>query len=122
MPAKKSVKAKKGKKTNKKEGAKGGKKRSTGGFSTYILRLIKEIHHGDIGVSKDGMHILESFAQETFDKIAREASLLVQQGTTQTLSSKEAASATRLAIPGDLGRYAAAEAARSMAKYAENDK
>eukprot|EP00178_Gracilaria_changii_P017663 TRINITY_DN50357_c0_g1_i1.p2 TRINITY_DN50357_c0_g1~~TRINITY_DN50357_c0_g1_i1.p2 ORF type:complete len:122 (-),score=29.77 TRINITY_DN50357_c0_g1_i1:150-515(-) len=120
MPAKKSVKAKKGRKSTKKEGAKGGKKRSTGGFSTYILRLIKEIHQGEVGVSKDGMHILESFAQEAFDRIAREASALVQQGTTQTLSSKEAAAATRLAIPGDLGRYAASEAARSMAKFVEN--
>lgn len=120
--ANKSMKAKKGRKSNKKEGAKSGKKRHSHGFSTYILRLTKQIHQGKMGVSKQGMMILESFAQETFDRIAREAASLVQRGTTQTMSSKEAAAATRLAIPGDLGRYAAAEAARSMAKYAENEK
>ena len=118
----KTPKAKKGRKTNKKEGAKGSKKRHSQGFSTYILRLVKQIHQGKIGVSKQGMQILESFAQEAFDRVAREASALVQRGKSQTLSSKEAAAATRLAIPGDLGRYAAAEAARSIAKYAESEK
>jgi histone H2B len=122
MAAKKSLKAKKGRKSNKKDGAKGTRKRSSHGFSTYILRVVKQIHEGKMGVSKQGMAILESFAQEAFDRIAREAASLVQRGETQTLSFKEAAAATRLAIPGDLGRYAASDAARSLAKYVENEK
>lgn len=121
MPAKKAVKAKKARKSTKKEGKKGARKTTTRGFSTYILRLVKLIHKGKIGVSSKGMAILNSFSAETFDRIAREASALVQHGKGSTLGSREAAAAVRLAIPGELGRNASVEAAKAMAKYAESD-
>ncbi len=121
MAGKKAVKAKKSKASAKsKTSKKGGKRRHDKGFQTYIFRLVKQIHKGQIGLSSKGMGILSSFADEMFDRIAREASTLVQAGRKGTLGSREAATAVKLAIPGELGRNASVEAAKALAKYAEN--
>merc|ERR1711916_71706 len=118
MAGKKAVKAKKSRSSGKK--AKSGAKRGAKGFQTYIFRLVKQIHKGEIGLSSKGMAILSSFAEEMFDRVAREASSLVQAGKSSTLGSREASAAVRLAIPGELGRNASVEAAKALAKYAEN--
>eukprot|EP01013_Petalomonas_cantuscygni_P004443 TRINITY_DN147_c0_g1_i2.p4 TRINITY_DN147_c0_g1~~TRINITY_DN147_c0_g1_i2.p4 ORF type:complete len:120 (-),score=45.12 TRINITY_DN147_c0_g1_i2:486-845(-) len=118
MAGKKAVKAKKSRPS--KTGKKGGKKRSSKGFQTYIFKLVKQIHKGKVGISSKGMAILSSFANEMFDRVAREAGSLVQAGKSRTLGSREAATAVKLAIPGELGRNAAVEAAKALAKYAEN--
>jgi len=118
---KKGVKAKKSKGSSGKKGmSAGGKKRVSKGFQTYIFRIIRQIFKADMGVSSKGMAILNSFTEEMFDRIAREASALVQAGRGTTLGSREAAAAVRLAIPGELGRNASVEAAKALAKYAEN--
>lgn len=115
-------KAKKAKKATKKVSRKGsgGKKRHAKGFQSYIFRVVKQLHKGQIGISSRGMAILSSFANEMFERISREASNILQASRTTTLGSRQAATAVKLAIPGELGRYASVEAAKALAKYAEN--
>lgn len=111
MPAKKS----KAPKTSKKGGKKGSKSSKNTKFSTYIFRLLKQIHKGQVGISSKGMAVLESFVGEMFSRLATDAGQLSKG---HTMSTKHAAAATRLAIPGELGRNAAVEAAKAIAKYA----
>lgn len=121
MPGKKAGKSKKSVKG--KKGGKGKGKRSSGasrGFSTYILRIVKQIHGKDIGVSSKGMSVLNSFVQEMFARLGNEASSIVRAGKTRTLGAREAAAAVRLALPGELGRNAALEAAKTVLKYGES--
>ena len=113
MPAKKSKAPKTGKKGGKKGSKKGSKNTK---FSTYIFRLLKQIHKGQVGISSKGMAVLESFVGEMFSRLATDAGQLSKG---KTLSAKIAAAATRLSIPGELGRNAAVEAAKAVAKYAQ---
>ena len=102
-PSKKSAKApKKGK------AAGGKKKKRTESYSTYIYKVLKQVHP-DTGVSKKGMSILNSFVGDTFEHILAEANTLcMKKGSRQikTLTSREIQTATRLFLPGELAKHA----------------
>ncbi|KAH8045450.1 hypothetical protein JL722_14238 [Aureococcus anophagefferens] len=55
--------------------AAGGKKKKTRveSYSTYIYRVLKQVHP-DTGISKKGMSIMNSFINDIFERIALEAS------------------------------------------------
>jgi histone H2B len=119
MPAKKAVKSTKSRKSAK--GSKrGSSKKVSRSFQVYILRIIRQIHGTHMGVSSAGMAILNSFVSEMFQRIGSEAGALVAAGKTHTMGAREVAAAVRFALPGELGRNAAVEAAKSVAKYTEN--
>ncbi|KAH8046419.1 hypothetical protein JL721_12395 [Aureococcus anophagefferens] len=83
-PSKKSAKAPKK--------AAGGKKKKTRveSYSTYIYRVLKQVHP-DTGISKKGAHprmsIMNSFINDIFERIALEASKLCRFSKKATLSS-----------------------------------
>ena len=64
-PSKKSAKAPK-------KGAATKKKSRTESYSTYIYRVLKQVHP-DTGISKKGMSIMNSFINDIFERIAGEA-------------------------------------------------
>lgn len=97
----------------KKVGKKSGRKPKSHGFARYIFKVVKA---KKLGVSAKGMAVLNSFASTLFSNIASEASALVHAGKTKTLSGKEASAAVRFAVHGDLGRKAALEASKAVAK------
>merc|ERR1739841_261910 len=68
-PSKKSAKA------PKKAGGAKKKKSRTESYSTYIYRVLKQVHP-DTGISKKGMSIMNSFINDIFERIALEASKL----------------------------------------------
>ena len=67
---------------------KGGKRKRTETFSVYIYRVLKQVHP-ETGISKRSMHIMNSFINDIFEKIALEASKLVRYNKKHTLSSRE---------------------------------
>ena len=70
-PSKKSAKA------PKKAGKAGGRKgKRTESYSSYIYKVLKQVHP-DTGVSKKAMSIMNSFVNDIFDRISGEAGKLV---------------------------------------------
>lgn len=91
------------------------KKRSVETYKTYIYRVLKEVHP-DVGISKQGMQVMQTFAVDMFDRIMVEASRLCRIGSKATLSSREIQTAVRLLMPGELSRHAVTEGTKAVTK------
>jgi histone H2B len=86
-------------------------------FSVYIYKVLKQVHN-DTGISKRSMSIMNSFVNDLFERIAIEASKLVRYNKKHTLTAREIQSAVKLLIPGELGRHAIIEGAKSISAIA----
>jgi histone H2B len=86
-------------------------------FSVYIYKVLKQVH-GDTGVSKKSMAIMNSFINDIFEKISLEASKLVRYNKKHTLSAREVQSAVKLLLPGELAKHAIIEGAKAVNKFA----
>ena len=110
-PSKKSAKA------PKKAGKSGGrKKKRTESYSTYIYKVLKQVHP-DTGISSKAMSIMNSFINDAFERIAGEAGKLVRYNKKGTLSSREIQTAVRLILPGELAKHAVSEGTKAVTKY-----
>ena len=109
-PSKKSAKAPK-------KAAGGTKKKSrTESYSTYIYRVLKQVHP-DTGISKAGMSIMNSFIIDIFERIALAAAELCRYSKKSTLSSREIQTAVRLMLPGELSKHAVSEGTKAVTKF-----
>ena len=88
-------------------------------FSVYIYKVLKQVHN-DTGISKKSMAIMNSFINDTFEKIAIEASKLVRYNKKHTLSAREVQSAVKLLLPGELAN-AIIEGAKAVNKIASGN-
>ncbi len=86
-------------------------------FSVYIYKVLKQVH-GETGISKKSMAIMNSFINDIFEKIALEASKLVRYNKKHTLSAREVQSAVKLLLPGELAKHAIIEGAKAVNKFA----
>ncbi len=126
-----STAATKGKKISKKgekKAAIGGKKgvRATGdksrrkkrkeSYSIYIYKVLKQVHP-DTGISSKAMSIMNSFANDIFERIAQEASKLAHYNKRSTITSREVQTAVRLLLPGELAKHAVSEGTKAVTKY-----
>jgi histone H2B len=119
-PAKAPEAAKKTSKSTKKSSDK--KKRSKvrkETYSTYIYRVLKQVHP-DTGISNKAMAILNSFVQDVFERLASEASKLAAYNKRSTISSREIQTAARLILPGELSKHAISEGTKSVTKYSSS--
>lgn len=119
-PAKAPEAAKKTSKSTSKSGDK--KKRSKvrkETYSTYIFRVLKQVHP-DTGISNKAMAILNSFVQDVFERLATEASKLAAINKRSTISSREIQTAARLILPGELSKHAISEGTKSVTKYSSS--
>ena len=112
-PSKKAVGAKAPKKAT--TGKKRSKKRVES-YSTYIYRVLKQVHP-DTGISKKGMSIMNSFINDIFERIATEAGKLATYNKKATLSSREIQTAVRLMLPGELAKHAVSEGTKAVTKF-----
>jgi histone H2B len=109
-PSKKSAKAPK-----KASGKKSHKKR-TESYSSYIYKVLKQVHPS-IGISKKGMGVMNSFIMDVFDRICGEAGNLCRQNKKATVSSREIQTAVRLVLPGELAKHAVSEGTKAVTKF-----
>ncbi|KAJ1028764.1 hypothetical protein NDA16_001929 [Ustilago loliicola] len=111
------------KKTSKAPAKSGDKKKATKvrkeTYSTYIYRVLKQVHP-DIGISNKAMAILNSFVQDIFERIATEASKLASYNKKSTISSREIQTAVRLILPGELSKHAISEGTKSVTKFSSS--
>ena len=92
------------------------RKKPTQTYSSYIYKVLKQVHP-DTGMSKRAMSIMNSFVNDTFEKIALEASRLSKFSGKATITSREIQTAVRLILPGELAKHAVSEGTKSVTKY-----
>ena len=114
MPPAKKTPAKKSEKKPKAAVEKKKKKKRTESYSSYIYKVLKQVHP-ETGISKKGISILNSFVNDIFDRIALEASKLARYNKKATLSSREVQTAVCAVFPGDLVQRAVSDLRRSRA-------
>jgi len=85
-------------------------------FNIYIYKVLKQVYP-DMGMSKSGMSILNSFVNDTFDRIASEAGNLVKYNKKATLDARAIQTAVRLVFPGELAKHAVSEGTKAVTKY-----
>ena len=85
-------------------------------WSMYIHKVLKEVHP-NLGIGMQGMKIMNSFAEDMFDRIHNEAISLSKLNKARTLSARELQTAARLLLPGELAKHAMSEGTKAVAKY-----
>lgn len=119
-PSKQSGKSAKKAAPTKKAGGTGGKsKKRTETYSSYIYKVLKQVHP-DTGISKKGMSIMNSFINDIFERIATEAGKLATYNKKATLSSREIQTAVRLMLPGELAKHAVSEGTKAVTKFSSS--
>ena len=109
-PASKSAKKPKGAAAQKK------KKKRTESYSSYIYKVLKQVHP-DTGISSKAMSIMNSFINDIFEKLATEASKLAVYNKKPTITSREIQTAVRLILPGELAKHAVSEGTKAVTKF-----
>ena len=99
-----------------KKAASGSKKKRTESYSSYIYKVLKQVHP-DTGISKKGMSIMNSFINDIFERIAGEAGKLAKYNKKATLSSREIQTSVRLMLPGELAKHAVSEGTKAVTKF-----
>ena len=117
MPPAKKTPAKKSEKKPKKSGDKKKKsKKRTESYSSYIYKVLKQVHP-DTGISSKAMSIMNSFINDVFERLAFESGRLGRYNGKATLSSREVQTAVRLALPGELAKHAVSEGTKAVTKF-----
>ena len=118
MPPKHAPKAAKkaGKKAASRSGDKKKKRRRKETYSSYIYKVLKQVHP-DTGISSKAMSIMNSFVNDIFERIAAEASRLAHYNKRSTITSREIQTAVRLLLPGELAKHAVSEGTKAVTKY-----
>ena len=106
------------KKRRRREGAapKRGKKRSYNSYSSYIYKILKQVHP-DTGISNKAMAIVNAFVADMLERIAVEAGRLAKYNRRNTIASREVQTAARLVLPGELAKHAVSEGTKAVTKY-----
>ena len=107
--------SKKGK-SGKKSAATKRKKKRVESYSTYIYKVLKQVHP-ETGISKRGMSIMNSFINDVFERVCSEAAKLARYNGKKTLSSREVQTAIRLVLPGELAKHAVSEGTKAVSKF-----
>lgn len=85
-------------------------------FGIYIYKVLKQVHPNK-GISTRAMLIMNSFIIDVFERLAAEASRLVQFNKRSTITSREIQTAVRLLLPGELAKLAVLEGTKAVMKY-----
>ncbi|KAL2919760.1 histone H2B [Polyrhizophydium stewartii] len=99
-----------------KDASKAKKKSRKETYSTYIYKVLKQVHP-DTGISNKAMSIMNSFVNDIFERIAGEASKLASYNKRSTISSREVQTSVRLILPGELAKHAVSEGTKAVTKY-----
>merc|ERR1719160_2419446 len=87
-------------------------------YAGYIHKGLKQVHP-KMRISKQAMSIMENCVQDTFERIAGEASRLSRMAKRNTMTSREIQSAVRLVFPGELSKHAVSEGCKAVMKFNE---
>lgn len=92
------------------------KKRHFSSYSTYIYKVLKQVHP-ETGISNKAMAIVNSFAADLLERLAAESGRLSRYNKHKTMTSREVQTAVRLVLPGDLAKHGVSEGTKAVTKY-----
>lgn len=92
------------------------KRKRTESFSTYIYRVLKQIHP-NTGISLKAMKVVNAFVNDAFELIAAEAARMACKNNSFTINSREIQAAVRLLLPGELANHAVSGGIEAVTKY-----
>lgn len=92
------------------------RKRAYSSYSTYIYRVLKQVHP-NTGISNKAMAIVNAFVVDMMERIAVEAGRLAKYNRRNTIASREVQTAARLVLPGELAKHAVSEGTKAVTKY-----
>lgn len=92
------------------------KKANHKSYASYIYKVLRQIHP-ELGISKTGMAIMDSFVHDIFGKMGHEAGQLAKHAGKHTISAREIQTAAKLIIPGELGKHSIAEGTKAVTKF-----
>merc|ERR1712125_217592 len=98
------------------EHAKRRKKPNTSSYSSYIYKVLKQVHP-DTAISKKAMVVMDSFVHDIFERLAGEAGRLARYNGKHTITSREIQTSVRLILPGELAKHAVSEGTKAVTKY-----
>ena len=93
------------------------RKRNTTTYSSYIFKVLKQVHP-EMSISRKSMLVMNCFVSDLCEKIAAEAAKLGKYNKKQTLSSRTLQTAVRLVLPGELAKHAVSEGTKAVTKFA----
>ena len=99
-----------------KDGKRIKKKKRVETFSTYIYKVLKQVHP-DTGITRRSMSIMNSVVMDLLGKIIPEAGALTARNRKRTLTSRDVQSATRFILPGELTKHAVSEGTKAVVKF-----
>lgn len=99
-----------------KSGDKSYNKKRKQSYSTYIYKVLKQVHP-ETGISRKAMSIMNSFVNDSFEKIAVEAGRLLRYSKTKTMGARDIQTSIRLVLPGELAKHAVSEGTKAVTKY-----
>ena len=94
------------------------RRKATSSYKGYIMKVLKQVHP-ETRISKKGITIINNFVEDTFEKIALEASKLCRIHKRATMNSRDVQSAIRLVLPGELAKHAVSEGTKAMTKFSQ---
>jgi len=106
-------------KSTKKGGDKKRRRKRVETYASYIYKVLKQVHP-DTGISRRAMSIMNSFVNDTFDRLSAEAVRLARYNKRATLTSREIQTSVRLCLPGELAKHAVSEGTKAVTKYASS--
>jgi histone H2B len=77
-------------------------------FSRQIYNVLKQVHP-DTRISRQAMSIMNSFVNDCFERITKEAANLVEIEKSCTLQANDIQSSVKLILPGELCKHAISE-------------
>lgn len=98
------------------DGAAKRKKKRKETFSTYLYKVLKQVHP-KIGITGKAMSTMNSFMHDMFERLANEAAKLVVYSNNRTLTSRDMQTAVKLILPGELAKHAVNEGTKSVQLY-----
>lgn len=72
-------------------------------FSMYIYKVLKQVHP-KTGISSKAMNVLNSFVEDQFTMVSKEAMQIAEYANSKTLTARDLVSTVRLVYPGELAK------------------
>jgi len=89
-------------------------------YKSYIFKVLRA-SNPKLGIGKKAMDIMNSYATDSFKRIAAEAGNLAQYAEKKTLSSHEVESAVKLLLPTELKGHAIKKGEEALGKYMKQE-
>jgi len=96
------------------------KKRNYDFFSSYIFKILKQVHP-DTGISNKAMLVMNSFVYDIMRRMINEGAMICSLSGKNTITSREVQTAVRLFLPGELASHSVSEGTKAVTKYNTNE-